>query len=163
MLTRQLFFSFFAISLTFFFTSTAFAETDVLLQTDIEGRNNLKRNRLIFTNTMSDGKTALLVLSCQVEDPASFGVVLDFDSEKMRNTEGEEVLITIDGNPPFSQHLLRVQKYLTIAGNPAKKLVKQIFKGKNVSFQTEGISDISFDFSNFSDHITQYTSLCKIP
>jgi len=78
------------------FATPAFAQSDVVLQVDDIGRNDVKRHRLIVFDTAPGGQDVMMALSCRADD-YTLGGVIDFGrSASDWSIDGEDLDISYD-------------------------------------------------------------------
>lgn len=99
-------------------TTLAIAKTEATLQVARSGVKGFDRHHIALTETMSDERDVLMLMTCKFDDPTNYGVVIDFGVGPTWDIEGEAVVIETDS----SKVVLPMNsdgKFLVMGGDPA--------------------------------------------
>ncbi|WP_332683566.1 hypothetical protein [Bosea sp. (in: a-proteobacteria)] len=141
-------------------TASAVAETKAMLQVNADGRAGANRHRLALTSRAADGRDVMLVISCRVDNAATYGVALDLGAGPIWNIEGESVRVSQDGAQDLTRRMDVRDEYLTLGGRSAIAAFKPLLAAGSIGFAVRGRYTASFDLAAVGAEVRRFRELC---
>jgi hypothetical protein len=140
---------------------SAIAKTELSLQVDAEGRNNMNRHRLIASGDTPDGRDTLFVISCRVDDFTT-GIVLDFGlPEGTFPIEGLDLTISHTNVDKVTLRASSTKEFLAMGGAKPKAALSAFLTPGIVTFTTSTGVSASFDLNGEGERLAYYSEICQ--
>ena len=121
----------------------------------------MNRHRIIYLETMPDGRDVLFAMSCRVNETSAFGVVVDFGTGDVWDIDGEMVRFDFDGT--ISEQRMDVhQDMLSLGGREAIEAFTPALLSNTVAFATKQGFTAAFKPSDEATKTPRFMQLCEL-